>query len=276
MERCWVSLLLLGSVSANVFLRDTPPLSYNKAQVAVVKQFNIEATPPNLYRLVSADPVPKWNPTSSDFQSFPLKIKETVCHGDPEKIKVDKCAFKANGVRSGTSSHGSRSLPPSAPSLPWPDPRETPAALLLFHPLLFLLPLLFPGTVAGQGPPSPPPATSGRSLLLLALALALTLFSRTGSAQDLGSEDGPPQMFPAGSGHRAAKSAMDLDLSDALDERNDWGGGSPPKVNSGGGGAKGGGREGTHISDADLAAMLQDGSYRPDRKTALHGRQPFP
>ncbi|XP_008116757.1 lutzicidin [Anolis carolinensis] len=98
MERCWVSLLLLGSVSANVFLRDTPPLSYNKAQVAVVKQFNIEATPPNLYRLVSADPVPKWNPTSSDFQSFPLKIKETVCHGDPEKIKVDKCAFKANGI----------------------------------------------------------------------------------------------------------------------------------------------------------------------------------
>ncbi|XP_067327796.1 CD99 antigen-like protein 2 [Anolis sagrei] len=59
----------------------------------------------------------------------------------------------------------------------------------------------------------------------------------------------PPKKTPA-------KDPMDFDLSDALDDQNDGRDGGMPNVNPGG-------RE---LSDADLADILDDGGYKPDKK----------
>ncbi|XP_042335725.1 CD99 antigen-like protein 2 isoform X1 [Sceloporus undulatus] len=71
----------------------------------------------------------------------------------------------------------------------------------------------------------------------------------------------PPKKTPA-------KDPMDLDLYDALDDQNDGRGGGTPNVNPGGRGSKGrGGRDGKpDISDSDLADILDDGAYQPDKK----------
>ncbi|NXK49832.1 C99L2 protein, partial [Chauna torquata] len=59
--------------------------------------------------------------------------------------------------------------------------------------------------------------------------------------------------------HNPGKSPMDLDLADALDDRNDAKGGRQPDV-----------RPGEAFSDDDLAGIV-DGGYSPDKKKGRHG-----
>nr|XP_032625336.1 CD99 antigen-like protein 2 isoform X1 [Chelonoidis abingdonii] len=72
----------------------------------------------------------------------------------------------------------------------------------------------------------------------------------------------PPKKNPA-------KDPADFDLSDALDDQNDGRGGGKPNVKPGGG-SKGkdnpsrGGKQA--FSDDDLASVLDDGEYHPDKK----------
>ncbi|XP_039343215.1 CD99 antigen-like protein 2 isoform X1 [Mauremys reevesii] len=72
----------------------------------------------------------------------------------------------------------------------------------------------------------------------------------------------PPKKNPA-------KDPADFDLSDALDDQNDGKGGGKPNVKPGGG-SKGkdnpsrGGKQA--FSDDDLASVLDDGEYHPDKK----------
>nr|XP_008116154.1 PREDICTED: CD99 antigen-like protein 2 [Anolis carolinensis] len=64
----------------------------------------------------------------------------------------------------------------------------------------------------------------------------------------------PPKKTPA-------KDPMDFDLSDALDDQNDGRDGGMPNVNPGG-------RE---LSDSDLADILDEGGYKPDKKKGGSG-----
>ncbi|XP_048369908.1 CD99 antigen-like protein 2 isoform X5 [Sphaerodactylus townsendi] len=59
---------------------------------------------------------------------------------------------------------------------------------------------------------------------------------------------------------KPAKDPMDFDLSDALKDSDDGQGGGAPIVNPGGG-----------ISDEDLAGILDDGKYQPDKKKGGSG-----
>ncbi|XP_048369905.1 CD99 antigen-like protein 2 isoform X3 [Sphaerodactylus townsendi] len=63
----------------------------------------------------------------------------------------------------------------------------------------------------------------------------------------------PPKKHPT-------KDPMDFDLSDALKDSDDGQGGGAPIVNPGGG-----------ISDEDLAGILDDGKYQPDKKKGGSG-----
>ncbi|XP_015268643.1 PREDICTED: CD99 antigen-like protein 2 isoform X2 [Gekko japonicus] len=75
----------------------------------------------------------------------------------------------------------------------------------------------------------------------------------------------PPKKHPA-------KDSLDFDLSDALDDQNDAQGGGTPVVNPGGGSKGRGGRGGKPgFSDDDLAGILDDGGYQPDKKKGASG-----
>ncbi|XP_077163846.1 CD99 antigen-like protein 2 [Paroedura picta] len=75
----------------------------------------------------------------------------------------------------------------------------------------------------------------------------------------------PPKKHPA-------KDPMDFDLSDALDDQNDGRGRGMPTVNPGGGSKGRGGRGGKPgLSDEDLAGILGDGGYQPDKKKGASG-----
>ncbi|XP_054852973.1 CD99 antigen-like protein 2 isoform X2 [Eublepharis macularius] len=63
----------------------------------------------------------------------------------------------------------------------------------------------------------------------------------------------PPKKHPA-------KDSKDFDLSDALDDQNDGQGGGTPIVNPGKG-----------LSDDDLAGILDEGGYQPDKKKGGSG-----
>ncbi|XP_053230310.1 CD99 antigen-like protein 2 isoform X1 [Podarcis raffonei] len=70
----------------------------------------------------------------------------------------------------------------------------------------------------------------------------------------------PPKKVPA-------KDPMDFDLSDALDDHNPGQGGGTPNVNPGGGSKGTGGRGGKPgFSDDDLAGIVDEGGYQPDKK----------
>ncbi|XP_062813715.1 batroxicidin-like [Anolis carolinensis] len=97
MVRGWLSLLLFGTVSA-ILPRKSPPLGFKEVCALLVQQHNIESGPMFLFRLESAIPRRQWDPLSSKLQGFSLKIKETVCKGNPMKININNCAFKPNGV----------------------------------------------------------------------------------------------------------------------------------------------------------------------------------
>ncbi|XP_048369903.1 CD99 antigen-like protein 2 isoform X1 [Sphaerodactylus townsendi] len=75
----------------------------------------------------------------------------------------------------------------------------------------------------------------------------------------------PPKKHPT-------KDPMDFDLSDALKDSDDGQGGGAPIVNPGGGSKGRGGRGGKPgISDEDLAGILDDGKYQPDKKKGGSG-----
>ncbi|KAJ6663289.1 hypothetical protein lerEdw1_010425 [Lerista edwardsae] len=63
----------------------------------------------------------------------------------------------------------------------------------------------------------------------------------------------PPRKPPA-------KDPVDFDLADAMDDGNDGQGGGMPNVNPGGG-----------ISDDDLAKIVDEGDYHPDKKKGAGG-----
>lgn len=68
------------------------------------------------------------------------------------------------------------------------------------------------------------------------------------------------------------KDPMDFDLADAIDDSNDGQGGGMPNVNPGGGSKGRGGRGGKHgISDDDLAKIVDEGGYHPDKKKGASG-----
>ncbi|XP_067325621.1 batroxicidin-like [Anolis sagrei] len=97
MVQCWFSFLLFGTVSTIVY-RKSPPLGFKEVSALLVQQYNIESRTTFLFRLESAKPRRQWDPLSSKLQGFSLKIKETVCKGDPDTVDINKCAFKPNGV----------------------------------------------------------------------------------------------------------------------------------------------------------------------------------
>ncbi|XP_067326543.1 cathelicidin-related antimicrobial peptide Na_CRAMP-like [Anolis sagrei] len=96
MVRCWVLLLLIGTVSAGK-PRKGPPLTFQQAGVEAVKKFNTEAGPSPVFRLVNLEPVVKWDSTVKSYRYFNLKIQETVCN-NKKKIVVEKCEYKSHGV----------------------------------------------------------------------------------------------------------------------------------------------------------------------------------
>uniref|UniRef100_A0A803TVH0 Vipericidin n=2 Tax=Anolis carolinensis TaxID=28377 RepID=A0A803TVH0_ANOCA len=97
MARCWVFLLLPGTVSA-LFYINKPPMAFEEVSKLAVRQYNLESGAEFLFRKGTTYHSNPWDPKSSQIQSFSVTIQETVCKGNPEVADIDRCDFKPKGV----------------------------------------------------------------------------------------------------------------------------------------------------------------------------------